>query len=445
MTQKMKNFKTLFLTLGLSTILFTSCTIEETSDLNQPDLNVILNNPKVGQLNELVTGILASASSNLNTHYDVAGIIGREIYRFDVSDPRFVGDLLGTGNLDNSAFYTNNSFSARYVSVKLSNTLIEAAQNNDVITDEQEHGYLAFANALKAYELLNALGQQWDNGIRIDVADPTALGPFTANASEALTAVSDILAEAVTHNNQAGEAFLFELTSGFAGFDTPVTFGKFIRALQARVEIYRGNWTQALTFVDQSFIDETGNFDLGVYRVFSTATGDRINPLFFPKNTNGTTRLAHPSFIADAVPGDDRLAKASARTAPISSTGLTATHDAFRYASQTTDIPIIRNEELILIKAEALIQTNQFAAAKTLIDKIRVDVAGIGAYAGPLTQPAMIDEMLFQRRYSLWEEGHRWIDLRRYNRLDTLPLDRAGDSVIKELPRPFNEVGVQGG
>jgi len=60
-------------------------------------------------------------------------------------------------------------------------------------------------------------------------------------------------------------------------------------------------------------------------------------------------------------------------------------------------------------------------------------------YSGAVTQPAIIDEMLNQKRYSWFGEGHRWIDMRRYNRLNTLPIDRPGDDVWEEFPRPATE------
>jgi hypothetical protein len=47
--------------------------------------------------------------------------------------------------------------------------------------------------------------------------------------------------------------------------------------------------------------------------------------------------------------------------------------------------------------------------------------------------------MLEQRRYSLFYEGHRWIDMRRYNKLGELPIDRPGDQVWSALPIPQTE------
>jgi hypothetical protein len=44
-----------------------------------------------------------------------------------------------------------------------------------------------------------------------------------------------------------------------------------------------------------------------------------------------------------------------------------------------------------------------------------------------------------QRRYSLYAEGHRWIDMRRYDRLDELPTDRPEDDVFVQFPIPLTE------
>jgi len=51
--------------------------------------------------------------------------------------------------------------------------------------------------------------------------------------------------------------------------------------------------------------------------------------------------------------------------------------------------------------------------------------------------------MLFQRRESLWAEGgHRWIDARRYNRLDEIPAGLDGGQIFTSLERPLREVSA---
>ena len=56
-----------------------------------------------------------------------------------------------------------------------------------------------------------------------------------------------------------------------------------------------------------------------------------------------------------------------------------------------------------------------------------------------MTEAELLTEVLHQRRYSLFGLGHRWIDARRTNTLSTLPIDRIGDNVWEQLPRPVSE------
>jgi len=121
-----------------------------------------------------------------------------------------------------------------------------------------------------------------------------------------------------------------------------------------------------------------------------------------------------------------------------SSAGLSSDRDVWVYTSNTASIAMIRNEELILIYAEANIQLNQFTEAVKALDVIR-QKHNLAPYSGALTQSALINEMLYERRYSLFYEGHRWIDVRRYNMLNTLPLDRPDDNIWGQFPLPVSE------
>jgi hypothetical protein len=48
--------------------------------------------------------------------------------------------------------------------------------------------------------------------------------------------------------------------------------------------------------------------------------------------------------------------------------------------------------------------------------------------------------MLTQRRYSLWGEGHRWVDMRRYDRLDEIDTSVDGGRVATQIGRPQGEI-----
>ena len=414
------------------------CKVEPIVDPNNPSIGAISQNAQLSELQNLVVGTESGMRTYLGTYLDDVSMIGREYYRFSASDPRVTGDLLGKGGatLDNNTFYTTNPFDGRYQVVKNTNILITALQNTkaDITADQRKAG-IAYAKTVQAHELLMVFNLQYENGIRVDVADPDHLGPFLSK-DESLNAIQNLLNDANNdlQNNTATLPFTTTLYSNKAS-----DFSKLNRALAARVAVYRKDWATAATALSQSFLSLTGSLTDGSYYLFSTGGGDLLNPLFFPTNTPAAeVRVIQPNWITDATPGDARLAKAPKRATTATQDGLNSDYDFFVYTTNVAPIPIIRNEELVLLYAEVKAQQNLFPDAIIAINRIRT-AAGLPAYSGPVNQNALITEILNQRRYSLFGEGHRWIDMRRYNLLNTLPIDRPGDDVWQQFPRPATE------
>ena len=431
-----KIFNQYTLLLLFAAAILPSCK-KEYGNLNSPTVEEYIKNATTDQLNGLVTGTLSGMRIFEGTYLDAVSVIGREIYRFSGAEPRFTTEILGSGSttLNNTSFYITNPWSARYRSVKNCNVLIQAATNSSLISAEQKKGYTGFAKTLKAYELLMNLNLTYNNGIRVDVADPNKLGPILSYDAS-IAAIAALLDEAKT--DLTGATISYDLTPGFTDFTDAPGLIKFNRALAARVDIYRKLWTSALNNLNASFLNLTGNFNTGVSQQYGTGSGDQLNPAFFPQNQNGEVRAAHPLYAAQIEAGDDRINKATLRTTPASALGLSSDRDAWVYQSSTAPITIIRNEELILIYAEANIQTSNFVQAIAALNTIRKG-HNLPNYSGAVNKDALINEMLNQRRYSLFFEGHRWIDMRRYDKLSSLPIDRAGDDVWSAMPIPSTE------
>lgn len=424
----------LFIALG-----WLSCKVEPILDPNNPSTSGITQHASLGELQNLVVGIEAGMRNNINFYLDGVSVIGREYYRFSTSDPRFTSDLLGKGSatLDKNTFYTTNPFDARYRVVKNTNILIEAFQNTKAaISDAQRKAGIAYAKTVQAHELLMVFNEQYGNGIRVDVSNPDKLGDFL-DKDGSLNAIQDLLNNA--NNDLAGNTATLPFSTTLYG-KTASDFSKFNRALAARVAVYRKDWNLANTALAASFFDLNGSLTDGVYYLFSTGGGDLLNPVFFPQNTPpAEARVTQPSFITDAEPGDTRLNKAPKRTATATQDDLSSDYDFFVYKTNVSPIPVIRNEELILLYAEVQAQLNNTANAVTAINKIR-NAASLSNYTGATDQASLITEILKQRRYSLFGEGHRWIDMRRYDRLNQLPIDRTGDDVWVQFPRPATEL-----
>ncbi len=435
-------YKTLFFASVISVLV--SCEVREFSDLNNAETDAFNDNLTRGDLQDLVGGVLYSMRVNLGTYFDAVGVIGREFWRFSSSDPRFTGDLLGKESavLDNNTFYITNPWAARYRTVKNANLILGFLDSQDLsgqFSDEEISASKGFLKTFVGYELLLNLNMTYENGVRVDVSDQDNLGPFLSYDAS-LSAIRAILEDGASDLQAGGDEFPFILSSGFTGFNTPSTFLKANKAISARVAAYKGDDQAVLAFLEDSFLNlDSSDLNTGIYYNFSLNQIDISNPMYFSVEGLSTAgaRIVQPSFVTDAEAGDNRLNKIAELDEPLVIDGLSGKYAVNRYVSNIDDIPLIRNEELILLYAEANITIDPTEAVRAL--NIIRESADLGAYTGATDTESLIDEMLMQRRYSLFAEGHRWIDVRRYNRLGDLPIDRTGDDVFTQFPIPLTE------
>ncbi|MBZ0326132.1 MAG: RagB/SusD family nutrient uptake outer membrane protein [Altibacter sp.] len=424
----MKNItklKVFIVTIGL--LMGYSCTIEDGKDLNGPETSSIAEDLSRPELPQAVSGILADMRARLATQVDAISVVGRDYWRHQSSDPRWTGDLL-TGTLDDNSFYITTHYAARYAVVKECNLLLEGLANTTAdFTTAEKAAIRGFANTMKAHQLLTVLGFLYENGIRTDVADPDNLGDFESYDA-ALSTIIGLLNTAASDLEVGGDV---------APNTLGVSYLQFNRAITARAAAYQGNYSLVLSALQDSFMDLGGDMNAGAYYRFSAAGSDELNGLFFALNSTGANaRIAHPDFVNSAEPGDGRAGKAVFRTdGELNIADLSpGSHDVYIYQSSTDPVGIIRNEELILLYAEANMTSNP-TAAETAINAVR-SAAGLGPVAAGSVN---VDRLLYERRYSLFAEGHRWIDMRRFGRLSELIIDREGDNIVTQFPIPQNE------
>lgn len=446
------------LTALLSVVGCSPTTIDPVTDPNNPSLESVSANATLIQLNALVTGLEASyrlGHTNNAAYYQITGSLGREVIILASNEPRWYGAILGvssTGTLDNAAFYSTGSYNTFARMIRAANVLRQSAQATSVVTDAQKQGIYAFADTYEALGKLMLLNLMGENGIRIDVTDYLRPGKFTNGSAPALANIRQLLDQAATELGKAGNTFSFPLSTGYTNFNTPSTFLQFNRALAARVALYQGDNAGALTALAASFYSATGTLTTGPQLTFRPGTGgDEGNLYYQVPNTGPSTLVTVPNnFVTEAETGDLRLRKVSARTSPRSYTNaggtLVGNYDPIVYSAQTTPLSIIRNEELILISAEAKAKSGNLTGAVADINAIRTRAGGLPAYSGAVTQDALINEVLRQRRYSLFYEGHFWVDLRRLNKLNptptpniTLAYSTGGFKLFDRLAKPFNE------
>lgn len=434
---------------------FSACNpleLEEVLDPNNPSLASVSNNATREQVQFLLTGLEATHRGYVTNVSQAWNTFGREIWYLNASDPRFQTDWLGqAGRVPDRAYFGfgttgGGSWASPYQAIKQADLVISAANGSILLNDAEKKAVSGFAKMIQGYQFMIPANFVYENGIRIDVADPLNPGPFVTYV-QALDHIKGLLDQADQDLAAGGTgAFPLKLTPGFNNFNTIATLRQLNQGILARVNAYRKDWQGVLTALNGSFMDLNGNLDRGPAHSYS-GPPDVFNPLFYvPNAAVNTIIVVHPSMIADATPGDTRVTKKFfQRTTPVTittdATPLVGTHQDARWTTNTTPIPYLRNEELILLKAEAHANLNQPTEAVAAINIIR-NAAGIGAYTGETTTAALINEILYQRRYSLWAEpwGHRWIDARRYGKLAEIPTSYDRGTIFTQFPHPQAEV-----
>jgi len=418
-------------------------------DLNNPGLDELADHPTAALVTAACTGLVIEGRRNVaaeNGLVSLLGILGREAYNFDTADPRYITEMLGTP-LNKASPFGGNFWAFPYTNIRLANIILHGVDKVGDFSATEKAAIRGFVHTIQAIDLLEVIATHDTIGAVIDTDRDLPLGPGAIVDQPTVYAeIVRLLDDATPELDTGGASFPFVLSSGYHDaepsltLDTPAGFRKVNRAIRARVAAYLQDYPGVLTALAGSFLDDTSAtlpLGRGVYHVYSTKTGDVTNGLI---NSN---IYAHPSLETDARLGalvDARYtAKIGIADKPAANAGLSSSLNFSKlYPSPSSPVAMIRNEELILLKAEARFFTGDVAGAVTELNLVRVSSGGLPPLVGTPDATTFVDDLLYERRYSLmFEGGHRWIDLRRFGR--PLALDRPADVRSVRFPIPQDE------
>lgn len=447
-------------------LLLGACDFDITNT-NAPTVETLTGSPTREVLASAATGIFANAFNDVGAEIQFYALYGREGYNLLGNDPRETGEQIRgpqdpTGR--NSGIWTG-----QYSAIRTINTYLAALPNATGLSEAEVRASAGFAKTVKAWHIHRLAIRTGELGIPLDVDRPITAepAPFVSFAA-AMAAASALLDEALADLQAGGDAFPFAPAPGFEGFDTPETFAQFNRALAAKVLVHRATfvgcttcWAEAAAALDASFITTAGlpeSLSLGVYYGYTGEPGEPGNPVSEPLSNNRF--WVHPTILSgvqlrgDGTP-DLRLTRKvmdAGRSRTLND--LTGTHKPVMYNNPLdpaepdpgAPVPWITNEELLLLRAEIRWNNADKAGAIADIDLIREHAGGLPPTTlTPTSSDAeFVDELLYNRLYSLmWTQGTRWIDARRYDRLDRIPIDRPGDSVFESMLVPAAECSAR--
>lgn len=428
---------------------------------NSPTVDGLAKDPSGAQL--VASAMTIQQRSNIAGYMRDVGIFGRELYNYFPTDGRTVSNYLvgiGTGSsqrLDPVGF-ASGQWNGYYANARNAINLIAAAAASP-LTASQKSAVSGFAKTLRGLDMYYVLSTRDTIGIPVEIdADPTAKPAPFVTRDAAYQFIEGLLDQARTELQAGGSAFPFTLHAGYAGFNTPATFLRYNRAIAARVRLVHatlgcGNtcYQAALTALGESFVTPLGaavtlaDLNVGPRHIYSSAAGDALNANNFQTNNyifTHASNVTEAQLKANGQPDDRvtrKIVKLAAPQNPPGGQNVAAEYRFDIYTSNTSPVPIIRNEELMLIRAEANWATGQSASALTDINSIRSVSGGLAALTSLPSGAAGLDAIAYERRMSLIFEGLRWVDMRRWGRLGQLPLDRPNFFVAKVMPIPGAE------
>lgn len=402
-------------------------------------------------LRQLVVGALAQDRTTWNDVQSVieAGIFARDVYRVDASEPRYVTETLG-GNPDPGSFAGGRGFAGYYTALRAESNLLKAISSagTSQFTSAELTATTGFIRTMQAYEYWRLIELRDTVGVPIQSDDPTAVTDVRCKEA-VLNYIAALLDSANTDFATAGAATKLpvKLPTGFSAFGRDYNQVSnlilFNRAMKGKIDFYRGlnRKSPQASFFAPAIAELTtalgagpgavpaSHFGWGAWYNF-VAGGTENQANLIADNKVGLNPLVGDSVQA----GDTRASKIVSRATLAGngiSTSITYTGALATLANQNAPMPILRDEELVLLRAQAYIEAGDLTNAALDINSVRTNY-GLGPVAFA-TKTAAINALLYEKRYSLLFEGaQRLVDLREYGRLNNTYLR-------KELPNdPFN-------
>lgn len=390
--------------LGAAALALAGCSLD-LQDPNAPTEPQVTTN--VDGVIALATGLQGRFATSYFNHAYMAGLVTDEFAAtsaalISISDAEQGAVAPETGIND-------NVFASIYRTVRTADDLLAGA---DALQAQFEpgtrSGLRALAYALKA----EALGEALQSYQRIPIRTYNVANPTYVPRSEALPYVRALLDSAATELAATPPSAFFT-----ANILTPgVSLPNVVQLFRARYARLAGDDATALAAANA--VARTGTAAFSLFQ-FPAPT---VNP--YANVTGGTNGIApRRQWRLSMAPQDQRWAWFVTPSTTLTGRVGAALDPWNRYANPQAPLPVYFPDEALLIKAEALTNQSQLAAAQAVLDSVRTDCTGgrglddpkacLPALAGTLTQAQLRDEIYAQRRWELFGTGQRWEDSRR--------------------------------
>lgn len=318
----------------------------------------------------------------------------------------------------------SNMWSNVYSGINRMNTVVEAAATVD---DKSFNNAAAIAEArlLRAFQYFNLL--RYFGGSETGYNKGSGLGvPLITKPT---LSVDDAKPVARASEADIWKQIIEDIDFAVLNLPNSVAAGRVNRrvalALKARAHLYRGEWTAAEAASDSvitkggyalltgpnypNIFFQKGNSEAIWELVYDATNSSSAYFFFYPTSAGGRNEISATATLRDLSEANDVRKAVNYTTTPAAKTL------KFTRADGTDNNIMVRLAEMYLIRAEARAKTNKLVDALADINVIRKRAGVLDAVA--VTEATLLDAIEKERRIELAFEGHRWFDIRRYNKL----------------------------
>jgi hypothetical protein len=321
----------------------------------------------------------------------------------------------------NTAVYSY--WSSAYQKIYTANAIIEGTQNSTAlsVTDKNRiKGEALLVRSILYYYLQQIFG---------DIPYPDTTN-YQINQSLAKITSAEVLTRMET---DLGESISL-LVDEYRNTERIYPNRKVAQLMLAKVYMLQNKWSEAESILKEIKQNSMYQFETNITKVFNKS-GTHILWQLKPKNPGDATKEAAAYYFINAAPSNFALSQNL--IAVFNSSDLrkqnwiTAVpfngntwYRADKYKNRTNNTTeysiIFRLDEVYLLLAEALAQQNKTSEALPYLNTTR-QRAGIASLILPITKETFLNEVLLENRKEFFTEmGHRFLDLKRLNQLNSL-------------------------
>lgn len=461
---------------GLSVAAFTACNDSRVPEFNAP--TSVANTPT--GIQNAITGVIAASRNDTYNYVTWMYGFARDATQFQGTENRYITELLGNTPIQPDDFIGATIWDNEFRGAKAANRIIAALTSVPQYSSGDVSTLTGVAQTLKAMNFIWVAETHDTLGVPIyGITQPAASpAPILCN-KDVWAYIVALLDSGHTQLMAApGNAVPVILPAGFAVVSgSSAAFDAFNRALAGKANLElayaisrppdsvsvgvsdpaaQAALAKADTDIKASALYNPAALGPpmagspiqasdpnGVFLDFSGAAGDQQNTI----SVQNATLYLLASLSSDLDTLDLRVRNKFTKNDQPNGQG---TYGAFllpcnfhdcgpssvgvtyaEYPTVASSIPVIRNEELVLLRAQVHIGQGDFAGAATYVNDVRTAVGGRPAYGAPVgtdyvhTREALLHE---QRLSTIYEgSGDRTISLRFYglaaSRLNTFPND----------------------